>query len=298
MRDKDLVGRKLKESIQTHVRQKGVVLQVLGSGGPFAGDKRASSGYLVWVNGRPLVMIDAGGGTYLRLQQAGARVEDIKLICISHFHPDHSSELPALLWSDYYSDRKAPLVVTGPSGSGAAGLTGFLDALAKMAMPTDAFTRVNRIEVNAQDNKPIEVYRDDDVRVAAFSVDHGPWPTLAYRIQINDVSIGYGADQTGSNLGFAEFVQGVDILVMHMAVSEEAQGPATKIHAKPSVVGKIAQKAGISTLVLSHFIKLDSTKPVAEDFSLFNLESNLAHLRKHYSGTVVLAEDLQCIKVR
>ncbi len=242
-------------------------------------------------------MIDAGGGTYLRLQQAGARVKDIELICISHFHPDHSSELPALLWSDYYSDRTAPLVVIGPSGSGAAGLNGFLDALAKMATPTDAFTRVNRTEVSIQDNKPIEVYKDDDVSVAAFSVDHGPWPTLAYRIEINDIRIGYGADQTGSNLAFTEFVQGVDILVMHMAVSEEAQGPATKIHAKPSVVGKIAQKAGVSTLVLSHFIRLDSANPNAKEFSLSNLESNVAHLRKYYSGTVVLAEDLQCIKV-
>lgn len=280
------------------VKKEGVVLQILGSGGPFAGDKRASSGYLIWVNGRPLVMIDAGGGTYLRLQQAGARVEDVKLICISHFHPDHSSELPALLWSDFYSDRKAPLVITGPSGSRAAGLVGFLDALAKMAMPTDAFTRVNRIEVNTRDSKRIEVYKDDDVRVAAFSVDHGPWPTLAYRIETNDISIGYGADQTGSNLGFAEFVQRVDILVMHMPVSEEAQGPATKIHAKPSVVGKIAQKAGVSTLVLSHFIKLNSTNPNAKEFSLSNLESNVAHLKKYYSGTVVLAEDLQCIKVK
>ncbi|MFX1296451.1 MAG: MBL fold metallo-hydrolase [Promethearchaeota archaeon] len=286
-----------KESIQTYVQQNGVVLQILGSGGPFAGDKRASSGYLVWFNGRPQVMIDAGGGTYLRMQQAGARIDDIKLIAISHFHPDHSSELPALLWSDYYSDRKVPLVVTGPSGSGATGLTGFLDALANMVMLTDAFTRVNRIEVSIQNNKSIDVYKDADVRVAAFSVDHGPWPTLAYRIEINDVSIGYGADQTGSNLAFTEFVQGVDILIMHMAVSEEAQGPATRIHAKPSVVGKIAQKAGVRTLVLSHFMKLDSTKPNAGEFSLSNLESNLAHLKKYYFGSVVLAEDLQCTEV-
>jgi ribonuclease BN (tRNA processing enzyme) len=282
------------------IKKEGVVLQVLGSGGPFAGDKRASSGYLVWVNGRPLVMIDAGGGTYLRLQQAGARVEDIKLICISHFHPDHSSELPALLWSDYYSDRKAPLVVIGPSGSGAAGLTGFLDALAKMVMPTDAFTRVNRIEVNIQNNKLIEVYKDDDVRVAAFSVEHGPLPTLAYRIEINDISIGFGADQTGNNLAFTQFVQGVDILVMHMAISEEAQGPATRIHAKPSKIGKIAQEVGVGTLVLSHFIKIGNTNtnPYSKEFSLFDLETNLSELKKHYSGTVVLAEDLQFIKVK
>jgi hypothetical protein len=38
-----------------------LTLQVLGSGGPFASGNRASSGYLVWRDGRPLVMVDAGG---------------------------------------------------------------------------------------------------------------------------------------------------------------------------------------------------------------------------------------------
>ena len=29
-----------------------VLLQVLGSGGPESGDKRASTGYIVWINGK------------------------------------------------------------------------------------------------------------------------------------------------------------------------------------------------------------------------------------------------------
>ena len=29
-----------------------------------------------------------------------------------------------------------------------------------------------------------------------------------------------------------------------------------------------------------------------------SLESNFAHVKKHYSGTVVVAEDLQCIGVK
>ena len=40
----------------------GVILQILGSGGPIADDGRASSGYLVWVDGESRVLIDAGGG--------------------------------------------------------------------------------------------------------------------------------------------------------------------------------------------------------------------------------------------
>ena len=45
---------------------KGVWLQVLGSGGPEITDQRASSGYLVWHNGKARVLVDMGGGSLLR----------------------------------------------------------------------------------------------------------------------------------------------------------------------------------------------------------------------------------------
>jgi len=45
----------------------GVALQVLGSGGPIADDGRASSSYLIWVDGKSRVLIDAGGGSFLRV---------------------------------------------------------------------------------------------------------------------------------------------------------------------------------------------------------------------------------------
>ncbi|MGB5626234.1 MAG: hypothetical protein WBM61_10910 [Woeseiaceae bacterium] len=43
----------------------GAVLQVLDSGGPIADDGRASSSYLVWVDGVARVLIDTGGGAFL-----------------------------------------------------------------------------------------------------------------------------------------------------------------------------------------------------------------------------------------
>ena len=41
-------------------------VQVLGSGGPIADDGRASTAYLVWVDGSARILIDAGGGAFLR----------------------------------------------------------------------------------------------------------------------------------------------------------------------------------------------------------------------------------------
>ena len=55
----------------------GVSLQVLGSGGPF-GAGRASAGYIVWVDGVSRIMVDAGGGTFVRFHQAGVVLADLQ----------------------------------------------------------------------------------------------------------------------------------------------------------------------------------------------------------------------------
>ena len=73
-----------------------VAVRVLGSGGPIVDDARASTGYLLIVDGRPRLLIDAGGGVALRLGELGVRPESLDAWLISHVHVDHSADLIAL----------------------------------------------------------------------------------------------------------------------------------------------------------------------------------------------------------
>jgi glyoxylase-like metal-dependent hydrolase (beta-lactamase superfamily II) len=75
-----------------------VTVQILGSGGPAINPERASTSYLLWVGGQARMLVDMGGGTYLRFGQSQAKLSDLALVAISHLHPDHVSDLPALLW--------------------------------------------------------------------------------------------------------------------------------------------------------------------------------------------------------
>jgi ribonuclease BN (tRNA processing enzyme) len=93
----------------------GVALQVLGSGGPIADDGRSSSSYIVWIDGKNRIMVDAGSGSFLRFGEAGARFEDLELIALSHYHTDHAAGLPALLKTGYFSTREIPLRISGPA---------------------------------------------------------------------------------------------------------------------------------------------------------------------------------------
>src|ERR1700681_3155293 len=90
-------------------------VQILGSGGPAVNRERASASYLLWVAGQARMLIDIGGGTYQRFGQSQAKLSDLALVAISHLHPDHVSDLPALLWVSQQA-RTEPLPIIGPSG--------------------------------------------------------------------------------------------------------------------------------------------------------------------------------------
>lgn len=94
-------------------------LQILGSGGPISDDLRASSGEIVWWKGKSRIMIDAGGGVYLRFGQAGAKLEDLDFMGITHFHTDHVNDVPAILKGGYFFDRENPLDISGPTAGSA-----------------------------------------------------------------------------------------------------------------------------------------------------------------------------------
>jgi ribonuclease BN (tRNA processing enzyme) len=98
---------------------RGVALQILGSGGPVPDSARASSGYLVWIDGRARVLVDAGGGTFVRFGESGADLATLDAIVLTHLHTDHSAELPAFVKGMYLLDRReAPMVVAGPAHRG------------------------------------------------------------------------------------------------------------------------------------------------------------------------------------
>lgn len=296
-------------SAQSACSSEPLAVQVLGSGGPNAGGTRASTGYLVWRGGRAVVMVDAGGGTFLRFGEAGARLEDLSLLAISHLHPDHVSDLPALLWLSEVA-RQQPLKIAGPTGAGAfPSIDAFIRRLfdsSSGAFPILGGTlgqpghgvRLDVVAVDATVGASSTIWSDADLEVSAIGVPHGNVPSIGYRIRAGDRSIVFGSDQNGSDERFASFAAGADALIMHFALSARAPDAIAQVHARPAAVGQVAQKARAKRLVLSHFIQAPSTAKTAEWFSLSDLRGAVGEARKHFSGRIDTAVDLQCIPVR
>ena len=283
----------------------GVAVQVLGSGGPIADDGRASSAYLVWVDGKSRVLIDAGGGTFLRFAEAKADFRDLDFIGLSHFHADHSADFPALLKSGSFSGRSEPLTVAGPDGSNlfpglAQFLNGLLDpesgAFAYLGAYLDGSGQLPKLEAvevssdkNSNNTGPFVVFGDNDspIQVEAMHVPHGIVPAIAFRVRVGAELIVFASDQNGGKPEFIEFARDANLLVMHMPVPEDVAGIGRRLHAPPSVIGTIANDANVKMLVISHLMKR----------SLRDLEQNVDLVKSKFSGPVDIADDLRCYKI-
>lgn len=273
----------------------GAVLQVLGSGGPIADDGRASSSYIVWVDDVSRVLIDAGGGSFLRFGESGADFAELDFVGLSHFHTDHSADFPALLKSGSFSARKRALHVAGPDANGSfPGLKDWLDSLFDSKTGAYAYLsgfldgtagRPMLVAWEIAGDEPVTVFKKPDILIEAMHVPHGIVPAVAFKVSVGGETFVFASDQNGSNAAFAEFAKNASVLVMHLVVPEDISGVGRRLHAPPSVVGDFAAMAGAKKLVLSHFMAR----------SLRDLDSNVELVRSGYSGEVVLAEDLACV---
>jgi len=284
---------------QEQCSQSDFYLQVLGSGGPIADDGRASSGYLLWVDGESRMMVDTGGGTFLRFGEAKASFSDLDWLGLSHFHADHSSDLSALLKSGYFSDRNRSLALSGPDGKGPfPGLVDFLESilgpqsgayqyLSGYQHGTDGLIKLDLIELSSLSDKVLDVFQNERFLIESLGVPHGIVPSIAYKITYADRQIVFSSDQNGNDENFIKFIKGVDTLVMHMPVPEGVSGAGRKLHAPPSVIGQIAQKGKVGQLILSHFMAR----------SLRELDSNLDAIGEKYKGPVFVSNDLDCFPI-
>src|SRR5579863_4671510 len=278
----------------------GVAVQVLGSGGPELQDKRASSSYLIWDHGTARVLVDAGGGSALRFGESGAQMTQLDVVLFSHFHIDHSGDFPALVFSSWFEERERPLPVYGPPGndfmpstrefvhdlfSGPHGAWRYLSELVGPGTKGSYTLEPHNVVAGS---KPLLVFRNSDMAVYAVRVIHGGFPALAWRVDMGGKRMVFSGDTNGEGDGLTQLALDADLFVAHNAAPEGATGVERRLHMPPSVIGTIAANAHVKRLILSHRMLR----------TLGREDQTQAEIRRHFSGPVEFANDLDCLPVR
>lgn len=277
---------------------KGVAVQVLGSGGPELQDKRASSSYLIWQDGRARVLVDAGGGSGLRFGESGATMSQLDVILFTHFHVDHSGDFPVLIKSSWFEDRKRTLPVYGPEGNDFMPSTtefvadffgdrGVYRYLSELFVPGEEGSYKLQTHNVVGSAKPVAAFRNGDLAAYSVRVIHGGVPALAWRVEIGGKVIVFSGDTNGEG-GLTQLAASADLFVAHNAVPEGATGVERRLHMPPSVIGQIAGDAHVKRLILSHRMLRTLGKENQTE----------AEIKKRFSGPLQFANDLDCFAVK
>ena len=278
-----------------------VKLQMLGTRGPELWDGQASTGYLLWLDDRARVVIDAGPGTVQNFERSGARYQDLDLFLFSHFHIDHSADFPAYVKGGFFTDRKRDLVLIGPSGNEYLPSadqfllrffgkdTGVYPYMSSFIDPDAGSSYKILPKTVASSYKLLdehEVYAHRGIRVKAVSVHHAVLPALGYRVELTGCVISFTGDMSGRFHTMQDLARGSDILVAHNAIPEDETGAGQLLHMKPSYIGKLAADAGVKKLLLTHLMKRSAGRK----------KENLALIRKHYKGEILIPRDLDVFR--
>lgn len=284
------------------------------AGGPSLGRHRAQSSNLLAVNDT-LYVIDAGDGVARRLARAGINVRDIGPIFITHHHDDHTAGLGTLLSLSWDRQRTKPLDVYGPPRT-----TELVDAAvqyfsisAEIRIADGGRTVPIKQVFTGHDVGTGLIYQDDNIKVTAvenshFSFHSGPdagkHKSYSYRFETPDRVIVFTGD-TGPCAAVTELATGADLLVTEtsscearkqamlkdgrwqsMTPAEQAgiMRQATQGHMSLEDIARLATRADVKTLVLSHL-----TQTVGQDMYELWAED----VRKNFSGQVFVAADLQ-----
>ncbi len=281
--------------------------------GPSLRPDRTQSSNLLTVNGTRYV-VDAGDGVARRLAQAGIDVREIGTIFITHHHDDHTAGLGTLLSLAWDRQRTKPIDVYGPPRT---------EELVKAAVQYFSISAEIRIADGGRTVPIAQVffghdvgtgliYQDANIKVTAvenshFSFHKGPaagkHKSYSYRFDTPDRVIMFTGD-TGPSEAVTELAGGADLLITETSSCEdrkqamiddgrwEAMTPAeqegimrqaTQGHMNLDIIGKMAARAKVKTVVLSHLtqrFKSDDYTSWAED------------VKKQFSGQVLVAEDL------
>ena len=272
-----------------------VELQVLGSGGPELDDKRASSGYLIWLDGKAQLLVDIGSGSLLNFERSGARIEDLQAVLLSHLHVDHSGDLPALVKAAYFTSRRQDLPIYGPDGnhlmpSTTQWLARLFDADGSYRYLSEYLEPDQRSDFklipHTIASKPREVAHfpiNDQITVSAVPTHHGPVPALGWRVELAGCRLTFSGDMSNHYDTLTGLAAGSDILVAHNAVPVGTRGVARSLHMTPDEIGAIAADSGSRQLLLSHRMKR----------TLGREAGTLSAIRARYNGDIRFAEDMQ-----
>ena len=268
-------------------------------GGPRVGEAgRSNPSTLLLINDVPYI-VDCGYGTSKQLINAGIALNRLRYIFITHHHSDHNLEYGSLVYNAWITGLPVQVNAYGPPGlrNMTQDFFNYLKFDIETRITDEGRTDPRKQVVATDFEKQGVVLVNDDVKVTSCRVAHPPiTQAYAYRFDAKDRSVVISGD-TAYAPQLADFAKGADVLVHEVMYLPGVEALVRRLpnasrlrehlmaaHTLPEDVGKIAAKAEVKTLVLSHFVPGDDASITDEQWA--------EGVRKHFKGRIVVGKDL------
>ena len=274
-------------------------LILLGTGGGPRPRKTSSAPAQVILINDTAYVVDCGDGVARQLVVAGVPLPTLRHIFLTHHHSDHNADYGNLILLAWTAGLRTRVDAWGPPA---------LEKMTKLFFEMNAYDIVTRIAdegrvplvplVHVHElSKGGPVMQDENVKVTAALVHHPPVvPAFGFRFDARDRSIVISGDTTtcdnliklaqGADVLVHEalYVPGIDRLVAGVPNATSLKQSIMSHHTTAEDAGRVAQAAGVKTLVLSHLVPADD--PAVTD------QMWIDAARAHFGGRIIVGKDL------
>jgi ribonuclease Z len=268
-----------------------VEVTLLGTGSPLPSADRAGPATLLRT-GATTMLFDCGRGVVLRLTAAGVLPVGLSAVLLTHLHSDHITDLGDIVTTHWVmSPAPTPLRVVGPPGTQRV-VDGVMATLAldqeyRLAHHGDLAQRPLVEVTEVEPGAGLEV---GEAAVTVHRTDHRPVaPTVGYRVT-NAGKVAAIAGDTVPCAELDEMCRGADLYVQTVIRADLVRAiPNARLqdildyHSTVEQAAQTAARAGVTTLVLTHYVP-----PLAPG----DEEAWRSLAAAHFSGAIVLGDDL------
>jgi ribonuclease Z len=202
----------------------------------------------VFEAGGAAVLADCGGGSLHRLRRLNVDPLTLTHVVVTHLHVDHAYGLPSLVRQLALLERRAPLAVV---------------CRPEHAEPIRALLRVFGLWERPGTFPVTLVPIDLTVGAAAFVSgplavrtapnEHGAMPNFAVRVESGGRAVVYSSD-TRPSQAVVTLARGAGTLVHEATFAERdrTRGRHNAGHSSAAEAGRVAARAGVERLILTH----------------------------------------------
>ena len=283
-----------------------LVVTLLGTGSPIPDPDRAGPSTLVSAGEGADAehhLVDAGRGVLMRLAACGLGAPSLTSVLLTHLHSDHVTDLADVITSRWVlTFERTPLTIVGPPGT-----RHVVDHLLASLEPDIGYRMAHHEDLDHR--PPVTVVEVTDgvvelpdrqggsVTITCAPTDHRPVePSVGYRFDHGGASVVAAGDTVPCD-GLDSLCAGADALV-HTVIRKDLIGNAPlqrmrdtmDYHSSPEEAATTAARAGLSTLVLTHYVPPMPLSGTHDDWR--------ALAAAHFDGTVEVGDDLHRVEVR